>query len=71
MNRPNTIKHNGPFLSNIHEVTNQIENKVWRDRKRSLLRWLMDTGTFRIVPYFEHQDVKSYIVSQSDGLGKT
>ena len=28
-------------------------------------------GPAWIVRYFEHQDVKSYIVSQSAGLGKT
>ena len=33
-------------------------------------RWLMNAGTCAACLYFENQDVKSYIVSQSDGLGK-
>ena len=55
----------------LNELTGRdIGNEVWRDRKRSEIEMADECRDLRIVPYFEHQDVKSYIVSQSDGLSK-
>ena len=42
---------------------------VLRDRKWSEMAVWMQ-GPARIVRYFEHQDIKSYIVCQSDGLSQ-